>query len=184
MNASKPTPWNYLSREDITNLVQFYDPQKNQNLNELQTVGCFHLWNTLCNEKLRFAYLADEVGMGKTYQALGVVALLHYLKPNAKIIILCPGKEMQKQWSSDWHSFFQNKFCPEGIDANLKTYRIDSNDNESFESRVQPQICESLNDFAAHLISSQSTVYLLRYPSFSLPLRVFDWDAFKDNKHV
>ncbi|MBR7793954.1 DEAD/DEAH box helicase [Undibacterium sp. FT147W] len=184
MNASKPTPWNYFSREDITNLVQFYDPQKNQNLNELQTVGCFHLWNTLCNEKLRFAYLADEVGMGKTYQALGVVALLHYLKPNAKIIILCPGKEMQKQWSSDWHSFFQNKFCPEGIDANLKTYRIDSNDNESFESRVQPQICESLNDFAAHLISSQSTVYLLRYPSFSLPLRVFDWDAFKDNKEA
>lgn len=182
MRNSQTSPWQNLSRDDVRRLVQFYDPEKNEKLNDLQTEGCYHLWNTLTNPDLRFAYLADEVGMGKTYQALGVMALLHYLKPGAKMVILCPGREMQKQWSSDWHSFFQDKFCPDGIDGNLKGCRIDDNGKENFESRIQPQICENINEFAAHLVASQHSVYLLRYPSFSLPIRVFEWSAFVEDK--
>lgn len=182
MQENNTTPWMNLSQEDIARLVQFYDPKINEKLDKLQRVGCFHLWNALCDETLGYAYLADEVGMGKTYQALGVIALLYYIKPSAKVIILTPGKEMQKQWSSDWHSFFQTKFCPDGIDAHLKAYRIDANGQKSFESRVQPQICENLNQFAQYLVSSQASTYLLRYPSFSLPIRVFDWEAFREDK--
>jgi hypothetical protein len=151
-------------------------------LNNLQTEGCFRLWNTLCDDSLRFAYLADEVGMGKTYQALGVIGLLHYLKPSARIVILCPGKEMQKQWSSDWHSFFKDKFCPGGIDGFLKSFRIDANGVKGFESSVQPLVCENLNQFSVSMIASQHSTYLLRYPSFSLPVRVFEWDAFRDDR--
>ena len=38
-----------------------------------QVEGVAGLWHILSNH--RYAYLADEVGMGKTYQALGVIAL-------------------------------------------------------------------------------------------------------------
>ena len=33
------------------------------------------------------AYLADEVGMGKTYVALGVMGLLRYFNPRARIVV-------------------------------------------------------------------------------------------------
>lgn len=184
MRARQDFPWKMLSEADVTRLVQFYDPEKNRKLNDLQTQGCHALWNTLCKEDLRFAYLADEVGMGKTYQALGVMGVLQFLKRGARIVILCPGREMQKQWSSDWHSFFQEKYCPQGIDQNLKGCRIDANGVEGFESRIQPQICENLHEFAAHLVASQNQVYLLRYSSFSLPLRVFEWAPFADNRNA
>lgn len=182
MVTEQSNPWKNLSSDDVTNLVRFYDPEKNKSLNDLQTTGAHALWNTLCRDDFRFAYLADEVGMGKTYQALGVIGILKYLKPDAKILILCPGLEMQKQWSSDWHSFFQEKFCPTGIDRNLKSCRIDANSVEGFESRIQPQLCDNLREFAAHLVASQHSTYLLRYSSFSLPLRVFEWPPYLQSK--
>lgn len=175
-------PWINLSREDIKRLIQFYDPAKNSSLNELQTEGCYRLWNTLCDDSLRFSYLADEVGMGKTYQALGVLGILHYLKPNSRVIILCPGKEMQKQWSSDWHSFFEEKYCPQGMDGLLKSRRINANGVVCFESSVQPLLCENLGQFSASLVAAKHSAYLLRYPSFSLPLRVFDWAEYRNDR--
>lgn len=173
--------WQRLARADVESLVQFFDPEKNRALNDMQTTGCHALWNTLCDEDLRFAYLADEVGMGKTYQALGVIGILHYLKPGARVVILCPGREMQKQWGSDWHTFFQEKYCPGGIDGNLKGYRQESSGAGGFESCFQPQVCHSLFEFAARLMADQSSVYLLRYTSFSLPVRVFEWEEFAGN---
>jgi len=176
------TPWINLSESDVEFLVEF--SSNNQPLHILQRDGCYRLWNTLCNDQLRFAYLADEVGMGKTYQALGIVGILHYLKPDARVIILCPSDEMQKQWSADWHSFFKEKYCPNGLDGHLKSRRIDAiygNQVESFESAVQPLCCDNLGQFAASLVASEQSAYLLRYSSFSLPIRLHDWECFKAN---
>lgn len=184
MGHKSSSPWTNLSREDIQRLITFFDPTKNPELNEVQTEGCYRLWNTLCDDGLRFAYLADEVGMGKTYQALGVLGVLHYLKPNARVIIICPGKEMQKQWSSDWHSFFQEKYCPAGMDGHLKSRRINANGVPSFESSVQPLLCDNLAQFAASLVAAKQSAYLLRYPSFSLPLRVFDWADYRNDREA
>jgi hypothetical protein len=184
MGHKSSSPWTNLSHADIQRLITFFDPAKNSELNKLQTDGCYHLWNTLCDDGLRFAYLADEVGMGKTYQALGVLGVLHYLKPSARVIIICPGKEMQKQWSSDWHSFFQEKYCPAGMDGQLKSRRINANGVPSFESSVQPLLCDNLAQFAASLVAAKQSAYLLRYPSFSLPLRVFDWAEYRKNREA
>ena len=41
---------------------------------DLQTKGVTALCKIL--QKQQYAYLADEVGMGKTYQAIGVIAML------------------------------------------------------------------------------------------------------------
>lgn len=184
MPTEPANPWQNLARKDIESLICFYDPAKNDYLNNLQTDGCYSLWNTLCDDSLRFAYLADEVGMGKTYQALGIVGLLHYLKPDAKVVILCPNHEMQKQWSADWHGFFKEKFCPGGIDGGLKSLRIEANGTQGFESSVQPLLCENLNQFAASLITTQHTAFILRYSSFSLPIRVSEWKSFHDNRNA
>ena len=46
-----------------------------------QLDGAVALYNTLVDHHV--AYLADEVGMGKTYVALGVLALLRHYQPTA-----------------------------------------------------------------------------------------------------
>ena len=42
-------------------------------LGKLQLEGTVALHNMIADPKVAMAYLADEVGMGKTYMALGVV---------------------------------------------------------------------------------------------------------------
>src|SRR6266446_331903 len=46
-----------------------------------QLEGAVALHNILCERGV--AYLADEVGMGKTYVALGVLALFRHYEPDA-----------------------------------------------------------------------------------------------------
>lgn len=44
------------------------------------------------------AYLADEVGMGKTYVALAVVAMMRHVQPDFKVLYLVPSKNVQSKW--------------------------------------------------------------------------------------
>jgi hypothetical protein len=41
--------------------------------------------------------LADEVGMGKTYEALGVIAAFAFERPEARTLILTPGPDLKKK---------------------------------------------------------------------------------------
>ena len=53
--------------------------------------------------------LADEVGMGKTYEALGVVAARLHERPDARALILTPGPDLNIKWTKDLEGF-----CDEG----------------------------------------------------------------------
>jgi hypothetical protein len=44
------------------------------------------------------AYLADEVGMGKTYVALATVALFRHLQPRFRVLYLAPSKNVLRKW--------------------------------------------------------------------------------------
>lgn len=44
------------------------------------------------------AYLADEVGMGKTYVALAVVALFRHLQPGFRVLYLAPSQNVLQKW--------------------------------------------------------------------------------------
>lgn len=44
------------------------------------------------------AYLADEVGMGKTYVALAVVALFRHLQPGFRVLYLTPSRNVMGKW--------------------------------------------------------------------------------------
>ena len=77
--------------------------------NEIPLLQCRGV-TALCRilSKRRYAYLADEVGMGKTYQALGVIAMLIAEKPSAKVLVITPGKNVQVNWQSEIKRFKSN----------------------------------------------------------------------------
>ena len=43
------------------------------------------------------AYLADEVGMGKTYVALGALALFRHFHPDFRVLIIAPRENIQNE---------------------------------------------------------------------------------------
>ncbi len=49
--------------------------------------------------------LADEVGMGKTFEALGVVAALRSEKPDARVLVLTPGPDLNTKWEQEFSRF-------------------------------------------------------------------------------
>lgn len=73
---------------------------------ELQTQGVTALCNILHTRQ--YAYLADEVGMGKTYQAIGVISMLLKEKPEAKILVIAPNRNVQNNWISEINIFKSN----------------------------------------------------------------------------
>ncbi len=54
--------------------------------------------------------LADEVGMGKTYEALGVVAATLALRPRSNILIITPGRDLNDQWLTAINKFTEKGF--------------------------------------------------------------------------
>lgn len=49
--------------------------------------------------------LADEVGMGKTYEALGVLAARMHERLDARALILTPGPDLNIKWTKDLRGF-------------------------------------------------------------------------------
>ena len=77
-----------------------------------QLKGAVALHNILAERG--FAYLADEVGMGKTYEALGLMAAVRERDPNARITILTPGPDLNRKWESELHRFGEG-FAPTDV---------------------------------------------------------------------
>lgn len=49
--------------------------------------------------------LADEVGMGKTYEALGIAAVTRHLNPRSRIVIVTPGPDLNSKWHGEFSRF-------------------------------------------------------------------------------
>ena len=103
--------WGGLRPEQVTQWINFdaQDPEwryvigASPNMASRQTEGVAHLWNLLSNHGV--ALLADEVGMGKTFQALGVAALLWRMKPDAKVLVMAPNRDICAHWKREFTSF-------------------------------------------------------------------------------
>src|SRR5215510_99307 len=52
-----------------------------------------------------FAYLGDEVGMGKTYIALGVVSLMRHFNPGLRVLYITPSQNIQQKWQKEYRNF-------------------------------------------------------------------------------
>ena len=60
---------------------------------EGQLAGAVAIHNVLAERGI--AYLADEVGTGKTYVALGALALLRHFKPDLRVLVIAPRENIQ-----------------------------------------------------------------------------------------
>ena len=49
--------------------------------------------------------LADEVGMGKTYEALGIAAAMRHANPRSRIVIITPGPDLNQKWFEEFPRF-------------------------------------------------------------------------------
>lgn len=106
------------------------------------------------------AYLADEVGMGKTYVALGVMSLLRYFDPHARIIVITPRENIQRKWVKELHNFVRHN------------WRVVGNRVKSLEGKPvwEPVVCNSLVEFAHEALVNQDRDFFLRMSSFSIRL--------------
>lgn len=106
--------WGTQTPEYVASLMNFskslpeWTYQLDRTMECRQAEGVAHLWNVLGTKRL--ALLADEVGMGKTFQALGVLCLLWKMKPDAKILILAPNKDICRHWTSEYRSFVKGHY--------------------------------------------------------------------------
>ena len=106
------------------------------------------------------AYLADEVGMGKTYIALGVMSLLRYFDPHARIVVIAPRENIQRKWVKELHNFVG------------RNWRVHGNRVKSLQGKPvwEPVICNSLVEFAHEALVNQDRDFFLRMTSFSIRL--------------
>lgn len=125
----------------------------------LQSRGVAAIWRLLSTRG--YAYLADEVGMGKTRQALGVIATQFLSEPDSHVVIVCPGRTLQRQWAREWDTFMRD--CYKGKDDRLVS-RIDG------QPLHRPQRYERLSEFAKALLLNEHRIHLLRYSSFRRPI--------------
>jgi ERCC4-related helicase len=151
--------------EDVQELIDFNIPdvresERYKSLKTIQTEGVAALYNILCDHD--FAYLADEVGMGKTYQALGVASIVWSFYPDARIVFLCPRENLQMKWERDYKNFILNNYRrPVGNvgDDIIKSILLD-------RPVIQFIKCENLRHFAEALTSPGRNTYSLRHASF------------------
>ena len=95
-----------ITPDDVAELIDFTVPgnPETESMAMMQRKGVAALYNILCDGPV--AYLADEVGMGKTYQALALAALAWNQKPDARILFVSPRQNLQEKWVDDYERFF------------------------------------------------------------------------------
>ena len=71
-----------------------------------QLAGAVAIHNILIERGI--AYLADEVGMGKTYVALGALALFRHFQPDFRVLVIAPRENIQYKWMKELRNFVAN----------------------------------------------------------------------------
>lgn len=118
--------------KELSKYITFYENPKKQIYDEdiiadfatLQIEGVAMLLNRLST--FNIALLADEVGMGKTFQALAVITEQFRQKPDSKVLVITPRKEVLNQWKEEEYSEFREKHL---LDQYEKYLPENNNDN-------------------------------------------------------
>jgi hypothetical protein len=73
-----------------------------------QLEGAVAVHNLL--DRYGVAYLADEVGMGKTYVALGALALFRHMSPGFRVLVIAPRENIQYKWMKEFRNFVRHNY--------------------------------------------------------------------------
>ncbi len=125
---------------------------------EEQLKGAVAIHNILLKQGV--AYLADEVGMGKTYVALGAMALFRHYQPDFRVLIIAPRKNIQLKWMKELRNFVAHN-------VRFPDMRVKSLDGLPARSLVA---CENLIDLIREASLDSNRDFFLRLTSFSLPV--------------
>lgn len=148
--------------EELIDLTVEGDRQS-RSMAVMQCEGIAAIYNILCER--RFAYLADEVGMGKTYQALGLVALVWNEKPEARILFISPRQNLQVKWFDDYRRFFASNYRRQ---QRLGDDRVTS---VLFGEPVhRPVLFDNLRSLAPTIGRAEHIAPFVRHTSFTRPV--------------
>ncbi|GEM_PF-4867036 len=147
---------NPLTARQVGRVLNFRSPGIEEAIAREQRLGTTAIYNILCRRHV--AYLADEVGMGKTYQALGVAALTWLMDPSAKILIITPRKAVQQKWHRDYRNFVSTNVTL--ADNRLKEPLLDR--------AVHPRcFCSNLIELGQEVCRDPSQLFMTRFSSYS-----------------
>lgn len=126
---------------------------------ESQLHGAVAAFNMLARNGL--AYVADEVGMGKTYVALGTMSLLRFQEPGARIVVIAPRENIQLKWIKELGNFVRDN------------WRHEDNRVKNLHGQpVRPSLaCGSIDNIARVLQVNDNVDLFLRSTSFSVAVR-------------
>ncbi len=158
--------YKYITPETLSEFVNFYRDRdkkdwiytagKESTMQAKQAEGAAFVFNLLNDGKI--ALLADEVGMGKTIQALAVIAAFWRQKPDAKILVLAPRAEIALNWINEYGTFINVHYkCNDDI---IKT--------SIGEEPVNPAIyCENLYELVRKVKQGWGKLFIGKISSFS-----------------
>ena len=108
-----------LNKDDARHIIDL-NPYKtiDEEIAERQFEVIIKAYNHLSQENNNFIYIADEVGLGKTYVALGIASLLRrFCKEERrsiyKDVILVPKQNLQHKWIKEINNFVNNNYISE-----------------------------------------------------------------------
>ncbi len=145
-----------MSIETAAQLIDFGARLGSGRMAEAQLSGAVALHNILSTRKV--AYLADEVGMGKTYVALGAVALFRHFKPDFRLLVIAPRENIQQKWIKEFGNFVANN-------VRFPDLRVKALDGRPARALVA---CQNLPDFVRETQLNPDRDFFLRMSSFSL----------------
>ncbi len=139
-------------------------------LGELQLEGAVALYNMIADPNVGIGYLADEVGMGKTYVALGVTSLMRYFNPALRVLYICPSRNVQEKWYAREY----RSFCKHNVRVNQ--YRVRTPDGKSAAPAIS---CRSVTELIRHAATGYYADFFVGMNAFSLALSKDDESAWK-----
>ena len=148
-----------ISQRTAAQLLDFGAITGDEGLAEYQLDGAVALHNIL--ERHRVAYLADEVGMGKTFVALGVLALLRHFNPDTRVLVIAPRRNIQIKWQREMQLFIKHNVL-------VSDYRVRTPAGDPARPLVH---CERLSDLAREAGADRNRDFFARMSSFSLALQ-------------
>jgi superfamily II DNA or RNA helicase len=144
--------------ETAAKLLDFDKSLRDEVRAQEQLRGAVAIHNILKREGV--AYLADEVGMGKTYVALGALALFRHFDPNFRALIIAPRQNIQEKWGKELRNFVQHN-------VRFPDLRVKGIDARPARRIVSPG---SLVELLREVTADRDRDFILRMSSFSLPL--------------
>ncbi len=139
---------------------------------EQQLEGAVALHNILKTHGV--AYLADEVGLGKTYVALGVVALLRHFDPTLRVLVIAPRQNIQRKWMKETRNFIRHNVRH----ADLRVRELDGNPSRPLV------FCGNLAELVREASLDPRRDFFARMTSFSVGLPGDDSEASREASRV